>query len=270
MRFAVKQQLPSHDVVAKNYGADHANKIHSDEGAAQYGFAGALVPGVALYAYLTRPVVAMLGPRWLELGAMSAKFLKPVYDGDQVQARAVVANVDPIAFDLQLINAAGTPCAVGSAGLPKDAPDINAKEYPHRALPDVDHRLPPTIASFVVGDALGAIESIVNWNDETFLGEMAESLRLYAQAAHPALWPALANEVLMQNIALGPWIHTASETRHLALPHDGERIELRGRVVELQEKRGHEIIVADLCAFGDGERPLVQIRHSAIIKIGLQ
>ena len=55
MRFEIGQVLPVYEVIAKNYGADHANKIHSDEGAAKYGFAGALVPGVGLYAYLTRP-----------------------------------------------------------------------------------------------------------------------------------------------------------------------------------------------------------------------
>ena len=60
MRFELGQVLPVYDVVAKNYGADHANKIHSDEGAAKYGFAGALVPGVGLYAYLTRPVADAL------------------------------------------------------------------------------------------------------------------------------------------------------------------------------------------------------------------
>ena len=40
---APNQKLPPHYIIANNYGADHANKIHSDEGAARYGFAGALV-----------------------------------------------------------------------------------------------------------------------------------------------------------------------------------------------------------------------------------
>src|SRR5262247_79583 len=88
--------MPVYEVVAKNYGVDHPNKIHSDEGAAKYGFAGALVPGVGLYAYLTRPVIDALGLEWVERGSMSAKFLKPVYDGEKVQARATVAQNDPL------------------------------------------------------------------------------------------------------------------------------------------------------------------------------
>src|SRR5688572_13989077 len=114
-RFEIGQELPCYEVIAKNYGADHANRIHSDDGAARYGFAGALVPGVGLYAYLTRPALDALGREWLERGAMSAKFLKPVYDGETVQARATVAHDDPIELKLELINQSGALCAIGSA-----------------------------------------------------------------------------------------------------------------------------------------------------------
>lgn len=268
MKLFVGQPLPTYEITAHNYGAVHANRIHSDAGAAEYGFAGALVPGVALYAYLTRPVAALLGPRWLERGTMSAKFLKPVYDGDVVQARGIVTGVAPIAFDLQLINAAGTLCTAGSATLPDELPEIVSVDYPHHPLPDAAHRLPPTLTSFAVGDALGTPESTLRWNDAGFLRDVVETSRLYEQAVHPAVWPALANEALMQNIALGPWIHTASETQHLAAARDRERVELRGRIAALQAKRGHEIIVADLCAFGEGDRPLAHMRHAAIIQLG--
>src|SRR5262252_334982 len=118
-RFEIGQELPCYEVVAKNYGADHANKIHSDEGAARYGFAGALVPGVGIYAYMARPVVDALGREWLERGAMSAKFVKPIYDGEKVQARARVVRNDPVELKLELINHSGELCAAGSAGLPE-------------------------------------------------------------------------------------------------------------------------------------------------------
>ncbi len=115
MQFKIGQELPCYEVVAKNYGADHANRIHSDEGAAKYGFAGALVPGVGIYAYLTRPVVDALGHEWLERGTMSAKFIKPVYDGEKVQARATIVNNDPIELRLELFNPSNELCAVCSA-----------------------------------------------------------------------------------------------------------------------------------------------------------
>jgi len=69
----------------------------------------------------------------------------------------------------------------------------------------------------------------------------------------------------MRNITLGMWIHTSSETRHLALAKDGERLSLRGRIVDAFERRGHELVTADLAVFGEAERPVIHIRHTAII-----
>ncbi len=155
MRFEAGQELPCYEVIAKNYGADHANKIHSDEGATRYGFAGALVPGVGLYAYLARPAVDALGREWLERGAMSAKFIKPVYDGEKVQARATTSNNDPVELRLELFNSAGNLCAIGSAGLPDSATAPDPNEYPFSAHAQLR---PASIASFSIGCALGSFE----------------------------------------------------------------------------------------------------------------
>ncbi len=249
-RFEIGQELPCYEVIAKNYGADHANKIHSDEGAARYGFEGALVPGVGLYAYLTRPVVDALGREWLERGAMSAKFVKPVYDGEKVQARARVAHNDPIELKLELFNPSGNLCAIGSAGLPNSSAAPDPNEYPFRAPAQLR---PASIASFSIGDALGSFE---------FDLDLKGGMQMFLDNVI-----AQANEILMRNIALGPWIHTASDARHYALARDGERLSLRGRVIDLYERRGHDLIVADLGLFGENDRPVAHIKHTAIIKL---
>src|SRR5262249_32683955 len=240
MRFEIGQVLPVYEVVAKNYGADHANKIHSDEGAAKYGFAGALVPGVGLYAYMTHPVVAALGREWLERGAMSAKFVKPVYDSEKVQANGAVANNDPVELKLELMKASGEICATGSASLPDSLPAIDPSNYPPSALPPPDQLRPATTSSFQIGDALGSLEFILDLKGEglEFLNNVVETSALYAEpnaVCHPAFLIAKANEILMRNVALGPWIHTASETYHFGLARDGEKLSLRGRVVDLYE-----------------------------------
>jgi len=265
MAFEVGRELPICEAVAKNYGADHANKIHSDEGAAKYGFASALVPGVGLYAYLTRPVVEALGREWLERGAVSAKFIKPVYDGEKVQARAAVVNIDPIELKLELLNLSGELCAIGSASLPNSLPKLDPNDFPFGPL-----RLrPATIASFVTGDTLGSLEFSLDLKGELpkFLDNVLETSPIYGDVCHPAFWIAQANEILMRNIALGPWIHTASETRHYAIARDGARLSLRGRVIDLYERRGHELIVVDLGLFGETVRPIAHIKHTAIIKL---
>jgi hypothetical protein len=71
----------------------------------------------------------------------------------------------------------------------------------------------------------------------------------------------------MRNIALGPWIHLKSLVRHCAIPRDGERLSLRGKVIDAYDRRGHEILEAVLAVFGDADRPIADISHSAIIKL---
>jgi acyl dehydratase len=103
-----------------------------------------------------------------------------------------------------------------------------------------------------------------------FLENMVDDSPLYrgeAAVCHPAFLIAQANEIFMRNIALGMWIHTASEVQHLALARNGERLSLRGRVVDAYEKRGHELVTADLVIFGEVDRPIAHIKHTAIIRL---
>jgi hypothetical protein len=271
-KLEIGSQLPSYDVTAQNYGAAHANKIHSDEGAAEHGFAGALVPGVALYAYLTRPVVDALGPDWLAHGTMSGKFIHPIYDGECARAEAKIIAADPPAFELQLLNSEDKISAVARATMPEALPALDPRNYPSRALPPEDVRWPATIAAVKVGDVLGSLEFTLDLTGELsrFLEDMVDASPLYRGAeavCHPAFWIAQANEILMRNIAVGMWIHTASETRHLALAKDGELLSLRGRIVDAFERRGHELVTADLAVFGEAERLIVHIKHTAIIRL---
>ncbi|MGH9802733.1 MAG: hypothetical protein ACRD82_20390, partial [Blastocatellia bacterium] len=60
---------------------------------------------------------------------------------------------------------------------------------------------------------------------------------------------------------------TASETQHYALARYGERLTMRGRVIETSERRGHEIVTADLAIFGEADRVIARVKHSAIIRL---
>ena len=42
---------------------------------------------------------------------------------------------------------------------------------------------------------------------------------------------------------------------------------MRGKVAEAFERRGHEIVVLDLGIFGEDERPIAHIKHSAIVRL---
>jgi hypothetical protein len=84
---------------------------------------------------------------------------------------------------------------------------------------------------------------------------------------HPAVLLAEANQILHQNVALGPWIHTASVVQHYSLARNGETLSLRGRVAQSYERRGHEFVVLDLAMFAADARPVAHITHTAIIRL---
>src|SRR4051812_36331333 len=76
------QALPLYRVRARNTHAESENRMHSDDVAAAYGFKGALVPGVAVFAQMTYPFVARHGAAWLARGSADVIFVKPAYDGE--------------------------------------------------------------------------------------------------------------------------------------------------------------------------------------------
>jgi acyl dehydratase len=88
------ESLPEYRVKALNTSRHGENLIHDDTVARQYGFPGAFVPGVTIYAYMTHPVVQALGPAWLARGTASVRFLKPVLEGEEVVVAGSVTERD--------------------------------------------------------------------------------------------------------------------------------------------------------------------------------
>ena len=81
--------MPEYHVKARNTSSSSENKIHDEQIARQYGFRGALVPGVTVYAYLTHPLVEAFGAAWLERGTANVRFVKPIHDGEEVRLAGV-------------------------------------------------------------------------------------------------------------------------------------------------------------------------------------
>jgi acyl dehydratase len=216
------------------------NLVHDDEFARRLGFRGGLVPGVTVYGYMAVLPARHWGERWIERGEMSARFLKPVYDGDEV---TVAASLAGSGLDLELRDSAGEVCASGHAEASADQPPPRLERYPSVALPD-----PAGPPAFAEGQALGSL---------------ATSIRLIDKA-----WPArLANEVLVANVQLPPWIHVESRTRHLGPVRDGEPVEVRALVAGLWERRGHRFVDLDVVVLGERSKPVAQLRHVAIYEL---
>ena len=223
-------------VQAHNTAAESENKIHDDRVAAAYGFRGGLVPGVIVYGYMIPPVLERWGQAWLEQGCVSVRFHAPFYEGEWVVARCDGAEVRAEQED-------GTLCASGSVSLGASAP----ADFPLHPLPDMDHRLP--VSTIRAGVPLGCI---------------VQPLGVDAPAAIPERLLWLANQILVNNFRMGPWIHVASEVQHHRLPELGEEIAVRGVIQECFERRGRKFAVAGLAFSGTGDRPVASVRHTFI------
>jgi hypothetical protein len=219
-------------------GASHSeNKIHEDSIAKQYGFRGGLVPGVTDYAYMTRPALDAFGPEWLERGAMSARFTKPIYDGELVTCRATMGDSGP---DDRALNEQGEVCAPGAASLPGSVPAAPAiADFPWREMPPADARPPADERSLAVGTVLGSADREFNLDAAAALSvEVPDDHPVYrgGAVAHPGFLIRFANAILDRTVLMGPWIHTASGTQHFSLAHPGDRLS-PGKVLELFSAR---------------------------------
>ncbi len=264
------QELPSFRVIAKNFAKDSDNQIHGDEIAGRYGFRGGLVPGVGVYGYMTHPVVERLGRDWLESGWITTKFIKPVYDGETVVARAWVVAAEPLKIELKVEDLNGDLRAVGEAGMDSSSLPPKISDYPDVAAPAREFRKPARIEAWPVGAPLGKREFQfdLSLSQATFVPDMCETLPIYFNSrapAHPAFIPAQANYITRDNIALGPWIHVASTTRHFGTIENGENVTLRGRVAAAWKKKEREFLDLDIAVFGHANRSLATIHHRAII-----
>jgi len=259
-----------YEVDAYNYAHDSENRIHDDAEAARYGFRGGLVPGAAVFAYLARAVHAAFEDEWLGQGSMQAKFVKPVYHGERARAQACVTD-DPGRLQLALIDPRGVACAVGEAYRVGAAAVPRSEDFPAAVLPAPEARPAPTVTDFAAGRVLGSRDFTF---DEQAAAEEASSLFVEPLLGadgrprwHPGLAPHLGNRMLRENVRLGAWVHTASAVRWFGPPDDGERLTPRGRVADTYQKRGHVVTDCDLALFGHEARPLLAMRHSAIIRL---
>lgn len=257
-----------HRVRAFNTATESLNKIHDDATARRFGFSGGLVPGVDVYAYMTHPAAELWGVPWLEQGTMEARFVKPVYDGRTVTVEATACGTpEHPALSIE-VHDDGRLCALGAATLPPAAPEaVDAARYPAAPLPDV---APPASAqALLAADPMGSIEAGFHAEHAPrYLDEVRESLLLYRQqrVAHPGWLLRNANFLLAANVELGPWIHVESKVRHLGLVHDGDQFSARGRPTAVFERNGHELVTLDVLLVATGERPVMQIEHTAIFR----
>ncbi len=272
-RFSVGQSLPEYSVRAHNAATHSDNKIHEDSVAKAYGFRGGLVPGVTVHAYMTRPFTEHLGLPWVERGTISARFLKPFYEGDECRVLATVTAVTDraVEFEVAAHNEDGELCGSGSASLPFDAvrpPSPDA--VPLALLPS--ERPEAGVESLAIGTVLGTLEWDFKFEGyyTEYLAEVADDLSLHHGVdgvAAPGYLVRWGNSALTANVLLGPWVHVSSEVQHFSAAHPGDQLRSAAIVTDLFERKGHQFVDLDVLIVANETRPVMRIAHRAIYQL---
>ncbi len=267
----MSEALPLYRVTAKNTSTGE-NKIHDDATARRYGFPGALVPGVTVYAYMTQPLAAAFGAAWLTRGTASVRFVKPVLEGEELTVRGTVISRDPRGVTVAITaGTATTPeCATLSATIPAGQPTpVNMAGYGEAPLPEPrpEATRPHWASLTTLGTPRAHYDEAAA---EAYVAKVGEPLPLYRGPrgwVHPGFLLEQGNRAVDRNVTMGPWIHVGSTVRHLGGARVGQRLATRGRVRSLFEKKGREFVEADLVLVAGERRPIAHVLHTAIYRL---
>ena len=246
--------MVGHVVTARNPARASENRIHDDAVAQRYGFRGGLVPGVTVYGYACAPILSALGPDWVASGSASMRFRSPCYDGERLALSVTDGAVTASVGDRL--------CADGTVGL---GPAETSVDIPAAELPA--SRPEASVEVFTVGRVLGSVPLTTKpdaVND--YLEAIGEPSALYLERGwvHPGLLLNSANTVLVANVVLPAWVHVESAIQHRRPVEVGEAVEVRARVADSFERKGHHFVGLDVAWVAAGEDVVATARHVAI------
>ena len=259
--------LPVYEVRTHNPSEQSENRMHSDDVAAQYGFKGALVPGVTVFSHLTQPLVAKYGVVWLARGVAEVAFAKPVYEGELLRVSAAPAAAAN-SFALNCVNEAGVELARMSARLNDTVPVADARAAIQPAAPREKQLV--TWDLMEVGTPFPALAWQPTQADNLkWCTDARDELAIYREGVAPVLHPGFilrqGNLVLRHRFLLPAWIHTGSRIVFHAAARVGEKYEVRAIPEEKWRRKGHDFVRLYVCILCDG-RVVTEILHTAIFQ----
>ncbi len=273
MLYSIGSSIPEYRVRSFRSGSFAAAPPCEEEARSDPGPEAGLVPGVSIYAFMSRSLVEFMGSDWLERGFAEVAFHHPVYDGEEIRVTGHLASVTKegtLCIELKAENPQGMPCGTGIARLPARHPEPAPllEDYPtgQRAL-----RRPISLPSLRAGERLVAVTS--EFDRKTHWEYCEKAIRdhhpLYQRLVHPGWILSQANHILTANYDLTEWLHVSSAVQNYHTQEQECTVETRGRVLEKFELRGNHFIVLDVAVFA-GRTCLATVRHTAIFRIAPQ
>jgi hypothetical protein len=248
------------------------NRIHTNAGAQEYGFKGAFVGGVTLYAWCIPTVIDALGDEWLDHGWVNIRFRRPTYPGARVRVR-VTAKDDSAARGFEALHDDGEASIVGEVGL-GTAPWLGDLTVTPFAPPEPDGGARPflTLEGAPIGQRLSSYQYGPHTRaPETSGAALAEIIDLETPTGavlHPAVPARQMIALLMRSYDYGhPAIHISSHIQNLARIPAGEDVVACGTFVDAYERNGHHVAVLDADLYSPAGEPLARLRHTNIFKV---
>jgi acyl dehydratase len=254
-------------VKTHNASTQSENRMHSDDVARSFGFRGGLVPGVAVFAHMTHPLVERFGLDWLAHGEAEVTFAKPAYEGEFLTIGASDAVDGAGTVDVTCANAAGESLARMTARIAAHPAPADARADVAPAAPVVDRPV-VTWDLMEIGKPFPALPWRPTQADNVeWCRDVRDDLPIYrdgdASAVHPGLTLRQANHVLRGRFVLPAWIHVASRLRFLEPLRIGPAYEVRAIPEEKWEKKGHAFVRLHV-AVRNGNRTVAEVLHTAI------
>ncbi len=259
-------------VRAHNASTDSENKIHSDDVARSYGFAGGLVGGVGVFSHMTHPLVARFGRDWLAKGTAACRFSKPAYHGDALTVRTAPAPdaADDRALEVRTCNAEGTELAWLKTALPDPVPAADARWE----IPPADHAGPREEVSWerleIGAPFRGMIWQPTLQDNLDWCAAVSDDLPIYRESEAPPLHPGFilkqANNAFKHEFVLNAWMHVGSRITVHELLTVGQTVEIRTIPEEKWEKKGHQFVRLYVAMIVQG-RPAVEVLHEAVFNV---
>lgn len=270
MLYSPGTSLPEYRIKATIDAADSDNRIQDDEYAIRCGFRSGLVPGASIYAYMSRTLIESLGKDWLDRGLAEVRFVRPVYEGEEIRVSGSVASATEngsLTLDFQASNNQGAVCGLGVAQLVSEAP-IRRPALDDYQSGRAKSPRPISLESLKVGEWLTPITAeftrTVHW--QYCQKSIRDHHAIYERALHPGWIVNRASRILAANYAIPAWIDVSCHVQNFHLQEEECTIETRGRVQGKFERDGDHFIELDLAVFAQAHC-LQTIRYTAIFRI---
>jgi acyl dehydratase len=217
---------------------------------------------VAVYGYLTHPLVESLGDAWLTASNSSVRFFKPAYEGDEL---AITLARDGDEWLARCENQEGTLLAElrSRAG---DVPPLEPQGM-FDAPAKRHERIEMTWDTVVPDQPFEPWHwQITEDGNATFAQRVDDDLPAYRHAAHPHWLLGIANLALTREYVMPAWVHVGSEVRFRELLKVGDTVEVRTVPLEKWERKGRQFLKLYL-TYTRGQTVVTEILHTAIFRM---